>query len=306
MNQESLSKHMGPPLASRSMRKLNLGCGLRFHPEWTNMDLTSQSPYVQAHNIRMGIPFPDGYFDVVYHSHLFEHIPKHKALSFLQECRRILIPGGSIRMAVPDLEAITKLYLIALEKALQEDKSWRHNYEWLMLELYDQTVRERSGGAMLDYLKQTSIPNLEFVYERSGGEARRIIQRLGNSSVEVRNKGSYVTKLIDYAGRCHEAIRAKLIRFILGKDDSIALEIGRFRMAGEVHQWMYDRYSLGQLLQQAGFQSPKAVGPAESNIPCWSEYHLDTEPDGSVYKPGSLYMEAVNPPDIEKSPTFPS
>ena len=34
---------------------------------------------------------------------------------------------------------------------------------------------------------------------------------------------------------------------------------------------------------------------SESRIPGWSEFHLDTEPDGTVYKPDSLNMEAVKP-----------
>jgi hypothetical protein len=34
-----------------------------------------------------------------------------------------------------------------------------HNYEWMMLELHDQAVREHSGGAMIAYLGQRPIPN---------------------------------------------------------------------------------------------------------------------------------------------------
>jgi hypothetical protein len=33
----------------------------------------------------------------------------------------------------------------------------------------------------------------------------------------------------------------------------------------------------------------------ESYITNWTSFNLDTEPDGSIYKPDSLYMEAVKP-----------
>jgi len=32
---------------------------------------------------------------------------------------------------------------------------------------------------------------------------------------------------------------------------------------------------------------------AESYIPDWASFNLDTEPDGTVYKPDSLYIEAI-------------
>ena len=34
---------------------------------------------------------------------------------------------------------------------------------------------------------------------------------------------------------------------------------------------------------------------SESLIPGWTKFNLDTEADGTVYKPDSMYMEAVKP-----------
>lgn len=48
-------------------------------------------------------------------------------------------------------------------------------------------------------------------------------------------------------------------------------------------------------LYDAGFQDSQVMGPAESRILGWEEYRLDTEPDGTVDKPDSLYMEAIKP-----------
>src|SRR5262249_38158369 len=184
---------------------------------------------------------------------LLEHFPKHEALSFSQECYRVLKPGGIIRVAVPDLERIARLYLQALEKASQGESEWRHHYEWMMLELYDQTVRERPGGAMLEYFKRNPIPNEEFVYERIGGEARHIIQALQSRPSQDRHQRLRIRDLILRVRYLPYVVRARLIKRLLCKDDYQALQIGRFRSQGDIHQWMYDRYSLARLLEQAGF-----------------------------------------------------
>jgi predicted SAM-dependent methyltransferase len=153
------------------MKCLNLGCGGRFHPEWDNLDFFSHAPEVRAHDLRKGIPYPDQTFDVVYHSHLLEHFSKEQALIFLKECHRVLKTGGVIRVAVPDLEAIARLYLEALQKASQGSSRWAENYDWMMLEMYDQAVREHSGGSCNEYFSQNPIPNWDFVHERVGAEA---------------------------------------------------------------------------------------------------------------------------------------
>lgn len=276
------------------MKYLNLGCGSRFHRDWINMDAVSSDPHVQVYELNAGIPFPDKTFDVVYHSHLLEHFAKPKALGFIRECYRVLKGCGIVRVAVPDLEQIARIYVQALEKALQGQKEWQHHYEWIMLELYDQTVREYSGGAMLEYFKQDPIPNEAFVYERLGGEARRIVQALRSCVPPNRKKKRLeVSEIFPRIRDIPRRVRLKLLKMLLGESDYKALKVAQFRARGEIHRWMYDRYSLAQLLLKAGFQNPKTVGPTESQIPDWITYHLDTEPDGTIYKPDSLYMEAI-------------
>jgi predicted SAM-dependent methyltransferase len=88
------------------MRYLNLGCGNRYHPAWVNMDLHPRGRGVPIYDLAQGIPMDDSSFDVVYHSHVLEHIPSLAALPFIQECCRVLRPGGILRVVVPDLERI--------------------------------------------------------------------------------------------------------------------------------------------------------------------------------------------------------
>ena len=114
---------------------LNLGCGPRFSsdPVWTNVDFHSNSPQVIAHDLNRGIPFPAETFDAIYHSHVLEHFAPQDGAQFIAECRRVLKPGGILRVAVPDLEQICRLYLAALEGARAGDESWRSRYDWLKL-----------------------------------------------------------------------------------------------------------------------------------------------------------------------------
>lgn len=285
------------------MRYLNLGCGYRFHPDWENVDFQSTQPNVRAHDLRKGIPYPDATFDVVYHSHVLEHFPKLQGLSFLKECNRVLRSGGLIRVVVPDLERIARLYIEALEKASRGEAGWAENYDWMVLEMYDQAVREGSRGSAIDFFRRDVIPNWDFVYQRWGIEAKNALdharqnpQANGSESSPLRGRLAYLLR--NPAGFIRyklSSIRPKLLKAVLGKEGYQALQVGLFRRRGEVHQWMYDAYSLTRLLQEAGFCNPQRREANQSCVLNWGQFHLDTEPDGSAYKPDSLYMEATKP-----------
>ena len=130
------------------MDLLNLGCGGRFHPAWVNVDLNSSCPAVVAHDIRRPLPFAADSFDGVYHSHVLEHLTPADGQSLLAECHRVLRPGGTIRVVVPDLEAIAKNYLATLERAAKGDETATSDHDWMTIELLDQMVRGESGGQM--------------------------------------------------------------------------------------------------------------------------------------------------------------
>src|SRR6266852_88962 len=166
------------------MKYLNLGCGNRYHPDWVNIDIAPNGKDVIGHDLSTGIPLPDCSCDVVYHSHLLEHLRQPAALEFMRECRRVLKPGAILRVAVPDLERICRVYLEKLEQALEDDRN-RDDYDWIILELLDQAVREQSGGGMLSYLSQSPLPNEDFVYERIGEEGRNIIRMLKEQSISI-------------------------------------------------------------------------------------------------------------------------
>lgn len=68
--------------------------------------------------------------------------------------------------------------------------------------------------------------------------------------------------------------------------------IGDTARAGVLHRWMYDRFSLEHLLRKTGFEDIRTQTATTSQIPRWESFNLDIEPDGTPYKPDSLYIEA--------------
>ncbi|MFX0199791.1 MAG: glycosyltransferase [Candidatus Hodarchaeota archaeon] len=257
------------------MKLLNLGCGTRFHPAWINVDIRCTGPDVIPCDVRQGIPFIDDSFDAIYHSHLLEHFRKEDAHLFMRDCFRVLKPGGIIRVVVPDLEEIVRIYLKLLKEVDKGDEETRARYDWMMLELIDQMVRDESGGEMLKYCRQKRLSAAEFVVERLGSELFSILSSMPN---------------IDKSTSISESVED-----LVQATELDALKIGQFRLSGETHQWMYDRYSLKVLLEEAGFHDIEACPADESSIPNFSSYLLDIEEDGWVCKPGSLFMEARKP-----------
>jgi SAM-dependent methyltransferase len=282
---------------------LNLGCGKRFHPDWTNVDFVSTGEGVIAHDLRRGVPFPEASFDVVYHSHVLEHFSRADALKFLAECLRVLRTGGTIRIAVPDLEQIARLYLGALEGAVQGDAFAQQQYDWMKVELYDQTVRSISGGDhglfMQRFLREGGAIR-DFVLGRMGGEVSATVAAVDGpppqpaapaAPAAAPGRLRRVVRVLTNPERLREA----LVRRLLGPEQYGMLELGRFRNCGEIHLWMYDRYALAQALREVGFCDPRPTDAQTSRVPGWASFCLDSNRDGTVYKPDSLFMEAVKP-----------
>jgi len=284
------------------LQYLNLGCGNHFHPEWTNIDFISNDDNVIAHNLLNGIPFPDNSFDAVYHSHVLEHFPKAKADFFISECFRVLKSGGILRVAVPDLEAIAEEYLKQLKDALNGNEIAKYNHEWMVLEMYDQTVRNTSGGEMGNYLFRKEIKNLDFVNQRIGIEGKSIRENYLKSLARQNNitpmishkkgnieKIAYYFKPLTYFNFLKKEVFKKEMKNIEEQQELLAL--ARFRTSGEVHQWMYDRFSLNELLMRGMFVNIAVKTAFESKINDWNKFELDVI-NGELRKPDSLFMEA--------------
>jgi predicted SAM-dependent methyltransferase len=124
--------------------KLNLGCGSVRPGGWVNTD-SSWNAHLQRlpvvgtavrkvfrtveynnnnlvyMNLNKRWKYSDNSVDIVYASHLFEHLTLASADLFLKEAYRTLKPGGIIRLVVPDLYKICKRYIQEYESGTAEN-----------------------------------------------------------------------------------------------------------------------------------------------------------------------------------------
>jgi predicted SAM-dependent methyltransferase/GT2 family glycosyltransferase len=89
---------------------LHLGCGPNLLDGWINVDLEEKYSPDLVHDLSQGLPFDDGSVDVIHSEHFFEHLALHDGLKLMAECRRVLRPGGRVRIAMPDLASTVKAY----------------------------------------------------------------------------------------------------------------------------------------------------------------------------------------------------
>jgi predicted SAM-dependent methyltransferase len=273
------------------MKYLNLGCGPKYvkSNDWVNADMLPYGNEVIQCNFLNGIPFDSNKFDLVYHSHVLEHFSKKDGENFIKECHRILNSGGVIRIAMPNLEEIAKQYLANIERAMNKEEDASNDYDWIMLEMYDQTIRNKSGGLMLDYLTAVNIPNEKFVYERIGEDARKW-RKSTDDEENIMNSGvlGIFKKLIQKPSLIFKGIKLVYLRIVLSKKGYQNYKIGKFRIGGEIHQWMYDRYSLSRLLENIGFTNVTLRTATSSFINDWSTFKLD-----NPYEKASIFIEAI-------------
>jgi len=125
--------------------KLNLGCGPNVFAGWVNIDKEDMTNYLlflanpntdmgkmppeqrklaeqlrkegpqafprQVADIRKGLMFLSGSVDLIYLGQVIEHLnPVYEAPALLRECWRVLVPGGTLRVATPDLDLLLNSY----------------------------------------------------------------------------------------------------------------------------------------------------------------------------------------------------
>jgi predicted SAM-dependent methyltransferase len=97
-------------LESSQIRKLQLGAGFTHLDGWLSTDIDPKSDRVMYLDATERFPFDSNTFDYVFTEHLIEHMSWRDGLHMLRECRRVLKPGGTVRIATPDLEVLLALY----------------------------------------------------------------------------------------------------------------------------------------------------------------------------------------------------
>lgn len=186
------------------MKILNLGCGTKTgsHPFVVNIDwsillrirtnplLRAMAPLLlngdrlrrfkaipdnlMVYDLSRGIPFPDASVDVVYHSHVLEHLDRYVAAGFIRECARVLRPGGIIRVVVPDFERVCRSYLDHVSQCEHrgDAESINCHDNWIEAILLQSVRREAFGSSQQPRIRRF-IENLLLGDARKRGETHQ-------------------------------------------------------------------------------------------------------------------------------------
>src|ERR1051326_5853954 len=96
-------------IGSHQVRKLQIGAGPIALPGWLGTDLWPTKSIIFLDATKR-FPIGDHTFDYIHSEHMIEHLSWVEGQFMLQECRRILKPGGTIRVGTPDLRVYSNLY----------------------------------------------------------------------------------------------------------------------------------------------------------------------------------------------------
>ena len=91
-------------LAENPVRKLHLSATQPV-PGFLNSQLVGAVPI----DIGKRLPLPDACLDLIYSSHLVEHLHRKEFLALLSEARRVLKPGGRHLIATPSMARLAKV-----------------------------------------------------------------------------------------------------------------------------------------------------------------------------------------------------
>ena len=92
------------------MMKLHLGCGKRFIPGFVHIDAVEYPHIDHVATIDHLSFIPDLSVDLIYNCHVLEHFKRNDVVRVLREWRRVLKPGGILRISVPDFASLCNVY----------------------------------------------------------------------------------------------------------------------------------------------------------------------------------------------------
>jgi len=91
------------------MRKLQIGPGKAYFPGWDNVDIFS-NVRADLYASALALPYEPETFDLLYSSHVLEHINRNMTVAALSHWHSLLRKGGVLRLAVPSFSAVVEYY----------------------------------------------------------------------------------------------------------------------------------------------------------------------------------------------------
>ena len=135
---------------------------------WMTIDMTRNCDIYW--DLRKGIPFPNESVSKIYSSHFFEHLTFKEGQTFLDECLRVLVPGGVFSICVPNARIYIEAYL---NSNLETDKFFGYK------PAYNNTTK-------IDYINYTAYMDGHHKYMFDEENLVYILKGKGLKNVRIR------------------------------------------------------------------------------------------------------------------------
>ena len=203
----------------------NLGCGNKTHPLCVNIDWSvyariKRNPVgrrmapvifngdrleqfnnldenVVVHDLRKGIPLDSQTADMVYHSHVLEHVDRDAVPTFFAEILRVLKPGGLHRVVVPDLEQYARAYLASFDAGLADAEA-ATQHDASVSQMLLQMVRREAYGTSRQRPLRRQAENLVLGDARKRGETHMWMWDRVNLAQALADAGFRDCQVVDW------------------------------------------------------------------------------------------------------------
>ena len=117
-----------PKINPKDATKLHLGCGNIHLKDFCNVDILPTIAVDVISDISKLSNFKNDSIELIYACHVLEHFSHDEAVKVLKRWFEVIKPGGELRISVPDIDRIVKIY----------SKNWQHfqtpgNTPWIGL-----------------------------------------------------------------------------------------------------------------------------------------------------------------------------
>jgi hypothetical protein len=165
-------------------------------------------------------------------------------------------------------------------------------YDWAVLELLDQMVRDKSGGLMLERVRDGHY-DADYALERYGDVFKEFYRPPSSGHPEPRKtlwKRIVSKSPRELSGALFRKLNAVAFAWLQSRKGRELTNDPR--ETRESNLWTYDRLSLRLLLEEQGFKKFSVKSYTESDIVGWERYNLDQSNFGDYAIEPSLYVEA--------------
>lgn len=180
---------------------VNLGCGGTGRTGWVNVDAFPAQSVNCVCDCRRGLPFDDASCAGIFTEHFFEHVDYTEEVPrLLYECHRVLVPGGMIRIVVPDAGRYLRSYAHPGWDELSRLRG--------LSEEHDDPYSNCRYRTKMEVVNEIFRQGAQHKYAYDEDTLTQVLIDASFTRIETKafNVSSDARLLLDQAGRAHESL----------------------------------------------------------------------------------------------------